>query len=585
MELKKIKTIGDAFWGATGLDHNDRHAINACAFLLCVFDRLAKQSALEGLLLRAGVHTGPAVAGVLGQLKWSYDVFGPAVEGAQKLEAGGQPGAVHISEATFEAVTLHFECTPSDPCTLANGVVLKTYYIVSQIKTDPVHTQIEFSADADSSSSDLGLKDPSADHLSKRADNQAFYAFRGSSLTLACPLSLVTLQLNLLLLILIIVPIDALPTGFFVALCAFPLWGLLLVAFHLQVAPRRLSFACYCVCFLNTLPLLLFPSTLLTYNSAVAWTVISMSAILAPASLCGVLPTAACIFVYHLSHVVLLVRVVGPFSGVRILLIDAIVFTVVVVLEHRLWRLAFIYHNRSLQQAQTLEAIHAENSQFLENIVPRVLLPSILSGELQHENVAHSLPEASVLFASFEGLATADLLNQPMLYVATLNQIVQAADGLLRTPTFECLEKIKIVGNVYMVAAGVPFPFPDHCLRLAQFALQLQATVRGINGNYFVHVGINTGPLVGMVVGTTKWCYDVFGDTVNTASRLMSASIRPHPMLLSAHAHSLFAPHALDGFRLEGPALTHMKGLGEQPVYGLVKIDQEEEEISEMVVD
>jgi class 3 adenylate cyclase len=110
--------------------------------------------------------------------------------------------------------------------------------------------------------------------------------------------------------------------------------------------------------------------------------------------------------------------------------------------------------------------------------------------------------------------------------VSILNIIFSKFDQLAKTYG---LEKIKTIGDSYMVVGGLPFFRPDHAQSIAQMALAMQAEMVKINyqiGEAFkLRIGINTGPVVAGVIGLHKFNYDLWGDTVNTASRMESNGI------------------------------------------------------------
>ena len=134
------------------------------------------------------------------------------------------------------------------------------------------------------------------------------------------------------------------------------------------------------------------------------------------------------------------------------------------------------------------------------------------------EIIADGFPEATILFAGLhdfsrltEGMAAPDV-------VTLLNKIYSGFDALVQKLG---LEKIKIIGESYMVAGGVPVPRPDHAEAIAEAALALQQEIARHDApnqeTFSLRIGINTGPVVAGVIGQTKFSYDVWGETVNTA--------------------------------------------------------------------
>ncbi len=135
--LEKIKTIGDAYMAVGGLpDENSTHAIDACIAGLQIqsymrakkFDAIANHK--DYWEIRLGINTGPVTAGIIGSLKMAYDVWGSAVNQAQRMEMLGQAGAVTISEQTFKLVEPYFECVHRGKAQMKSKVILDMYEVL-----------------------------------------------------------------------------------------------------------------------------------------------------------------------------------------------------------------------------------------------------------------------------------------------------------------------------------------------------------------------------------------------------------------------------------------------------------------------
>ena len=130
------------------------------------------------------------------------------------------------------------------------------------------------------------------------------------------------------------------------------------------------------------------------------------------------------------------------------------------------------------------------------------------------------------------------------------------------------LEKIRTVGDEYMVAAGVPQARPDHAHAIAELALRIRdhtATTRFGSHDITMRIGINSGPLVAGVVGTHKFSYDLWGDVVNTASRMESAGI-PGSIQVTEATYELIR----DRFVCEPRGVISVKGKGDMKTYLLL---------------
>jgi class 3 adenylate cyclase len=130
------------------------------------------------------------------------------------------------------------------------------------------------------------------------------------------------------------------------------------------------------------------------------------------------------------------------------------------------------------------------------------------------------------------------------------------------------VEKIKTIGDAYMAAAGVPNQVPDHAQRLARLSLDLLAAAErasdAIGMPLALRIGLASGPLMGGVIGAKRLTYDVWGDTVNLASRL-EGSGEPGRVHVSAHAKALLEQE----FRLESRGVVNIRGFGTEQTWYL----------------
>ena len=156
------------------------------------------------------------------------------------------------------------------------------------------------------------------------------------------------------------------------------------------------------------------------------------------------------------------------------------------------------------------------------------ILPSSIAQRLKQEQgiIADSFEEVSVMFADLVGFTELSSRKSPSQIVEMLNAIFSKFDQLAEQ---HGLEKIKTIGDAYMVVAGLPTPRSDHAEAIAQMALDIQAEIKELSistGELFnLRIGINSGPVVAGVIGIKKFIYDLWGDTVNIASRMESQGI------------------------------------------------------------
>jgi len=174
----------------------------------------------------------------------------------------------------------------------------------------------------------------------------------------------------------------------------------------------------------------------------------------------------------------------------------------------------------------TQEALKFQKEQ-IEKLLLNIL-PAPIAGRLQQDpsTIADSFEDASVLFADIVGFTELSSRKTPKELVDLLNVIFSKFDQLAQNHR---LEKIKTIGDAYMVVGGLPTPHPQHTEAIAQMALDMQAEMVSINtetGEAFqLRIGINTGQVVAGVIGMTKFIYDLWGDTVNVASRMESSGV------------------------------------------------------------
>lgn len=181
-------------------------------------------------------------------------------------------------------------------------------------------------------------------------------------------------------------------------------------------------------------------------------------------------------------------------------------------------------------------------------------LPAVIVSELKErgEVAARRIESASVLFADIVGFTHMSEEMGPEEMVARLNEVFTLFDSL--TARHGC-EKIRTIGDNYMVACGVPTPRDDHAAVLTEMGLEMldYATT----SPFSFRIGINSGPLVAGVVGTSKFQYDVWGDTVNTASRMESHG-EPGRLQIGKSTHELIRDEFVCAFR--GPIDVKGKG-------------------------
>ncbi|HEY4299391.1 MAG TPA: adenylate/guanylate cyclase domain-containing protein [Candidatus Didemnitutus sp.] len=209
----------------------------------------------------------------------------------------------------------------------------------------------------------------------------------------------------------------------------------------------------------------------------------------------------------------------------------------------------------------SLDHLHRENERLLLNILPAPIAEKL---KKQTGIIAERFDDVSVLFADLVGFTPYSARLTPVQLLEMLNGIFSGFDQLAER---HGLEKIKTIGDSYMVAGGLPDPHPDHLAAMATFALEMLERVRATNfisGGLDLRIGLHTGSVIAGVIGIRKFIYDVWGDTVNTASRLES-----HGMPGRVQVSDTVYERLKDRFDFTSRGVIELRGRGPMNTYFL----------------
>jgi len=219
--------------------------------------------------------------------------------------------------------------------------------------------------------------------------------------------------------------------------------------------------------------------------------------------------------------------------------------------------------DRERAYIKKLRSEQERSEQLLLNILPRPIAERLKEGQ---RTIADVFPDVTVLFADLVGFTRMSEQLPPAELVAMLNKIFSMFDQLAEK---HGLEKIKTIGDEYMAASGLPMPRPDHAEAMAEMALDMLAVIERFNAKrnrgVRIRIGMNCGPVTAGIIGTKKFAYDLWGDTVNIASRMESHGIANAIQVTESTYKRLRHKYA---FQRRG--IIHVKGKGALCTYFLV---------------
>ncbi|MCB0737667.1 MAG: hypothetical protein KDC92_09155, partial [Bacteroidetes bacterium] len=224
--------------------------------------------------------------------------------------------------------------------------------------------------------------------------------------------------------------------------------------------------------------------------------------------------------------------------------------------------------NRIVEQDREIIRHERQKSDdLLLNILPNSIADRLKEG---NEMIADHFDEVSVFFADLVGFTQLSKAMRPSELVNLLNKIFSEFD---KTADKYGIEKIKTIGDAYMCVSGLPIADKDHASKMAHFALEILDVLKRFEPELGEHkcavrIGVHCGPVVAGVIGKRKFAYDLWGDTVNLASRLES-----HGVPMRVQCSENFAQALGAEFKLETRGEVALKGAGTHTTYFLEKAE------------
>ncbi|XP_032880764.1 adenylate cyclase type 5 isoform X2 [Amblyraja radiata] len=242
-------------------------------------------------------------------------------------------------------------------------------------------------------------------------------------------------------------------------------------------------------------------------------------------------------------------------------------------------RLDFLWKLQATEEKEEMEELQAYNRRLLHNILPKDVAAHFLARERRNDELYYQSCECvAVMFASISNFSEfyveLEANNEGVECLRLLNEIIADFDEIISEDQFRQLEKIKTIGSTYMAASGLNDSTYDkvgktHIKALADYAMKLMDQMKYINehsfNNFQMKIGLNIGPVVAGVIGARKPQYDIWGNTVNVASRMDSTGV-PNRIQVTTDMYQVLSA---ESYHLEYRGLVKVKGKGEMSTYFL----------------
>ena len=222
------------------------------------------------------------------------------------------------------------------------------------------------------------------------------------------------------------------------------------------------------------------------------------------------------------------------------------------------------YLEQLQKEKELLQMEQMKSERLILNILPKPIAERLKKSE---KNISSSYEDVTILFSDIVGFTQMSSLLTPSDLVALLNDLFTRFDKRAESLG---LEKIKTIGDAYMAAGGVPVPRADHADIVADMALGMLEDLAEFNRDnqmsLQMRIGLNSGPVVAGIIGFTKFSYDLWGSTVNVASRMESSSVIGKIQISPSTAKALSGR-----FDLQGREVIEVKGIGKVLTHFLLK--------------